>query len=393
MKLKLKTKDIVICAGCLVIVLCAVTATGVGLYNYTKPSLTDKIVITSAIDTTGFDTSEPHGSYVMSEEEFEEFKAEEDTMISFETYEEYVTNASASFVDSSSSFVQEAGTITATDANAKLYAYCDQYFLCYYGDKRVSPILPLAIANVETGGRADHDKTWSSLFPSKIVDVSLIDTFDVTTVLSDPTIFKALTSDYSTRDRGALQMSPTYGTGNTVINKKMSGTEKEKLKSVDTSKYSSWCSGASSCAGDRFYIPDMLLRMQAAMNYNVQQVVSNDYTPDDMYHLLAMLSVGHNSGSGVFSSSNPTKKVGNWYGAGKCYEWCRICSDAPMLDIMRDYSNQTNSITIDTTVAEKMLNKVHPGVQYNSYTSSKTNAYYPIKFLYTYLMLSKLYTQ
>lgn len=367
--------------------------------TYYERHSTGKMIISSQIDTSNFDQSGPSGVYVMSREEFEEFKAEDADVITFDTYEEYIGSTSASFVESSASFTQETTiseynpSITATGANAKLYNYCDKYFQCFYGDKRISPIFPLAIANVETGGRADHNLTWSSLFPSAIVDISLIDTFDVTTVLTDDTIFKKLTSDYSTRDRGALQMSPTYGTGTASINKHMSGTEVDKLKKVDTSKYATWCSGASSCAGDRFYIPDMLLRLQAAMNYNLQQFVTKGYNPTNTYHMLAMMSVGHNSGSGVFSQQNPNRKVGNWKSASACYDWCSIVSDAAMISILTDYYNYSGSITIDTNIAEKLLHKFDNSISYTSYTTSKTNAYYPIKFLYTYIALSNLYTR
>jgi hypothetical protein len=92
----------------------------------------------------------------------------------------------------------------------------------------------MALANVETPGRADNSITWSSLFPSKYADVSTMGTFDVTTVLSDPKIYAALSSEYSTKYRGALQMSTTYGTGNSAINRQMSGSEVSKLKTVDS---------------------------------------------------------------------------------------------------------------------------------------------------------------
>lgn len=356
-------------------------------------------VVTSGTNTFAFDASEPTPIEVWTREEFEEFKAEDADVVTYDTYEEYIGSTSASFVESSAKFSQDStsvissNNVTATGANAKLYNYSNAYFKCYYNGGRISPIFPLAIANVETGGRADHSKTWSSLFPSAIVDVSLIDTFNVTTVLSDERIFKALTNDYSTRDRGALQMSPTYGAGDTTINKRMSGTEVDKLKSIDTSAHKSWCSGASTNAGDRFYIPDMLLRMQAAMTYNLNQFKAKGYEPHSEYHMLAMLSIGHNSGSGVFSQSDPNKRVGNWISASKCYAWCSICSSDEFIQMLRDYYAYSGAITIDSKTTERLLNKFDSGLSYRDYTSSKTNAYYPIEFLYTYIALCDLYTR
>lgn len=368
------------------------------LYLSVSQTGSDKVV-TSGTNTFAFDVSAPTPIEVWTREEFEEFKAEDADVVTYDTYEEYIGSTSASFIESSANFSQEApaipisNNITATGANAKLYNYCNAYFKCYYDGNRISPIFPMAIANVETGGRADHSKTWSSLFPSAIVDVSLIDTFNVTDVLSDEKIFKALTSDYSTRDRGALQMSPTYGAGDTETNKQMSGSEVSKLKSVDTSAHSTWCSGASSQAGDRFYIPDMLLRMQAAMNYNIRQFKSKGYEPHSEYQMLAMLSIGHNSGSGVFSQSNPNKHVGNWISASKCYEWCSICSSDRFIEMLRSYYDYSDTITIDSKTTERLLNKFDSSLSYREYTTSRINAYYPIEFLYTYIALCDLYTR
>lgn len=368
------------------------------LYLSVSQTVSNKVV-TSGTNTFAFDASAPAPIEVWTREEFEEFKAEDADVVTYDTYEEYIGSTSASFIESSATFSQEvpsvsnSNNITATGANAKLYNYCNAYFKCYYNGNRISPIFPMAIANVETDGRADHSKTWSSLFPSAIVDVSLIDTFNVTDVLSDEKIFKALTSDYSTRDRGALQMSPTYGAGDASVNKQMSGSEVSKLKSVDTSAYSAWCSGAASQAGDRFYIPDMLLRMQAAMNYNLSQFKSKGYEPHSDFQMLAMLSIGHNSGSGVFSQSNPNKHVGNWISANKCYEWCSICSSDKFIEMLRSYYAYSGAITIDSKTTERLLNKFNSTLSYREYTTSRINAYYPIEFLYTYIALCDLYTR
>lgn len=362
-------------------------------------SQSDTINVSEILGDARYDVGEPSGSYIMSEEEFEEFKAEDSEVVTFATYEDYVGSTSASFVESTAGFSQESivteynPNITATGANAKLYNYSDKYFQVYFGDKRISPIFPLAIANVETGGRANHDITWSSLFPSAIADISLIDTFDVTTVVSDDKLYKALSSDYSTRDRGALQMSPTYGAGSQATNKHMSGTEKSKLSKVNTSKYSAWCAGASDCAGDRFYIPDELLRMKVAMDYNVGQIVANGYAPVDINHLLAMLAVGHNSGSGVFAQHNSSNSVGNWVSAKKCYEWCEMCTGAEVISLMYEYYKQTNAITMSRDTATKLIAKCYPNISSSTYCRSQANFYYPVCFMYTYIVLCDLYTK
>ena len=57
------------------------------------------------------------------------------------------------------------------------------------------------------------DAMLKALSDYAIVPIDLLHTMDVTTVVSNPEYYKALSAECSTRDRGALQMSPTYGTG------------------------------------------------------------------------------------------------------------------------------------------------------------------------------------
>lgn len=319
------------------------------------------------------------GSDILSEEEFEAIKSD----TSFVTYEEYVSSTGAAFSS-------QTPAITALGANATLYDYCDGYFHVYYGYNRISPVFPMALANVETPGRADNSITWSALFPSKYVDVDKIDTFCVVDVVSDPVVFAALSTEYSTRDRGALQMSPTYGTGNHAVNNQMSGTEAEKLR--DVTVYSSWVSGASKQPGDRFYLPDVLLRLQVAMQGNIDNIVSKGYLPETDTQLIAMLAVAHNSGSGVWSYSNHDKKVGNWKSGTSAYELCKKIGAPEFVEALTNYALNSNSTYINTNEALFLYSSVYSDA-ISDYTSSTTNGTFGIKALYAYIKLSILYTQ
>lgn len=319
------------------------------------------------------------GSDILSEEEFEAIKSD----TSFVTYEEYVSSTGAAFSS-------QTPAITASGANATLYDYCDGYFHVYYGYNRISPVFPMALANVETPGRADNSITWSALFPSKYVDVDKIDTFCVVDVVSDPVVFAALSTEYSTRDRGALQMSPTYGTGNHAVNNQMSGTEAEKLH--DVTDYSSWVSGASKQPGDRFYLPDVLLRLQVAMQGNIDNIVSKGYLPETDTQLIAMLAVAHNSGSGVWSYSNHDKKVGNWKSGTSAYELCKKIGAPEFVEALTNYALNSNSTYINTNEALFLYSSVYSD-EISDYTSSTTNGTFGIKALYAYIKLSLLYTQ
>lgn len=397
-KLRADKIQAMIVVGCVAIITLFLTGIGVFLPKAVEEAKNVDIVIPQLkIAETSHEV--PHGQYIMSEEEFEELK-EEDNVATFQTYEEYVVNAgysssTASFSDqnNSASFEDSSSSVTADGANKMLYDYCDKYFNVFYGTTRISPIFPMAIANAETCGRADPNITWSSLFPSKYVDVSLMDKFDVTYIAKDPVKYDALMHEYSTRDRGALQMSPTYGTGSKNIASVMSGTEKEKLSKIDTSKCAMWASGASSYPGDRFYLPDILLRLQVAMNSTLSSMYVNNWSPDSDLQLLAMMAISHNSGSGVWSTSSHSSKIGNWKSAQRCYDWCKIVSKPEVISKVVAYAEQSNSTSISKDTAAKLLSSVNPDANYSDYTTSSINAYYPIVVLYAYIKLGMLYTQ
>ena len=203
-----------------------------------KHKLNAPIVIDSLESSFEYASHVPSGTSVMSEEEFDALQG----TTTFETYVDYVASVDTSFKSTTP-------TITASGANADLFDYCDKYFHVYYGAVRLSPIFPMALANVETPGRADFTKTWSSLFPSAVADVSKMGTFCITDVVANSKTFYTLSTEYSTRDRGALQMSPTYGTNNSTVNSMMSGNEVDKLSKVNTTHCLSWCEeiGRASC--------------------------------------------------------------------------------------------------------------------------------------------------
>ena len=298
-------------------------------------------------------------------------------------------NTSSNFTASKAS-VREV-MITASGANAELFNYSSSYFHVSYGYTSISPILPLAIANVETPGRADFDITWSALFPSKIVPVSEMNTFDVTSVVSNESYYNALSKEYSTRDRGCLQMSPTYGTSNKTLNQRMSGTEKDKLETVDTSNYSSWVKGASDLPGDRFYLPDVLLRMSAAMQVQCDNIAKNNYQPDNDFQLIAMLAMGHQS-SGIWSFNNHSKSVGCWKSGDKALEWAKLVGSKEMVDVLTQYAEKSSATYIDTNTAKKLFSKIS-NVPTNTYATKDIVCYYPIKALYSYIKLCMLYTK
>ena len=245
---------------------------------------------------------------------------------------------------------------------------------------------------METPGRANHDVTWSALFPSKIVPIDLLDTMDVTTVISNPEYFKPLSTEYSTRDRGALQMSPTYGTGLKEYNALMSGTEKEKLSKVSTANYSSWVSGASDKPGDRFKVSDVCLRLGGSMQQAIQFMIKNDYKPKSDLHLIAMCAMHHHN-SGVWYFKDKNKSVGRWLSGAKAYEWSAAISDDAMLKALSDYARSNENVYfIDSKQAVEIYKSVY-STPMSEYATKDIVCTYPIKVLYAYIKLCMLYTR
>ena len=371
--------------GCGVLALIALLLTVVLFATGTlKLRDNDELVINmDSYEFVDIGVSAPKTNYVMSEEEFESFKSSNTTM-SFETYEEYL-------VGSDASFSSESTVLSDDSANAMLYSYADKYFTVYYGEQRISPIFPMAVANVETPSRADFNVTWSALFPSAYVDVSEMGTFDVTGVVSDSTLFSVLGKDYSTRDRGALQMNPTYGTGNAYYNSMMSASEKTKLSNVDYSGYESWVSGASSASGDRFYLPDVCLRMSAAMETQVSNIAKNNYSPATDMQLLAMMAMGHQSGS-VWAYKDHNKSIGKWRSGELAYKYAYSIGTSEFISAVSEYASTHEATYISSGTAKKIYESVY-SEPFSTYASKDIVCTYPIKVLYAYIKLCILYTQ
>lgn len=370
---------IITCIACITLIIGGLTSMSVifGIHNK-RESEPLKIEVLESSYTQASHT--PRGVEIMSEEEWLSSMG----TTTYSTYEDYVSANEVAFTSTTP-------TITASGVNAKLFEYCDKYFKAYYGTERISPLFPMALSNTETQGRADYSKTFCALFPSRYVDVSKIDTFNVTDVISDEKVFNALSKEYSTRDRGCLQMSPTYGTGNDYLNSLMSGTEKEKLAKVDTSKYSSWVAGASSTPGDRFYLPDVLMRLQAAVEEDVRNFIVKGYIPNTDMQLIAMLGIEHNSGY-VFSFSNHSKRVGRWNSGQSAYDYCCKLGDSKFTSELEDLASKSSSMYLSVNEAHKLYEKVY-NESYTNYCSGSINAAYPIMVMYAYMKLIDAYTQ
>lgn len=359
--------------------------------NFPKSDDKLSMLISESLQTIDIGTSIPDTHYVPDKDYFKYsdyayIPEDYSTYTVFETSEVFGTSASFEESFDSASFSE-----VPSDANTVLYDLADKYYMVYFGSKRVSPIVPLALANVETGGRADFSKTWSALFPSRIVPMEYLTTMNVTTVIKDASYYNALSKEYSTRDRGALQMSPTYGTGNAYFNGLMSGTEVSKLSTVDTTNYTSWCSGASNSSGDRFYIPDVCLRLSAAHTQSIEFMMKNSYTPTNDMQLVVMLAMHHQQ-SAVWGCGDHSKTVGAWKSGELAFDYAKLISSQEFVNIVKDYvKSNPNKFYIDANEAKALFAKT--GKDMSSYANKTVVATYPIKVIYAYIKLCTMYSK
>lgn len=366
-----------------------------GIYIYRHNIVPKKVFMSELVIDCTIVTPETH--YAPTKEYFERFG----TAQLPESYTEYGTYTSEEkqqayvIIDDNARFNEEVASFTQeyeiSNANQELYNIADKYYQVYWGSQRVSPVYALAVANVETGGRADHSITWSALFPSKYVAINKLYTMDVTTVVSDDSIYKPLSTESSTRDRGALQMSPSYGTGNAYFNSLMSGTEKEKLMGVSSS-HTNWIAGASDKPGDRFYVPDVCLRLSAANTDAITRITENDYTPDSDTQLIVMLAMYHHR-SGVWSNKDRSKKVGEWNSSGTAYEYSKLVSSKAVTQRLRQYAvEHEKDFWIDATVAKQVFREA-TGRDMSEFASNTIVCTYPVKVLYAYIKLCIMYAE
>ena len=354
---------------------------GLIINDYIRP----KRLIDTALAQIDIGVEPPETHYVPDNMYFNEFASAYIPIEQFGAEEVF----SSDFVNVENSTFEES-VMNIQDANLALYDLADKYFQVYYGSMRLSPITPLAIANVETPGRADNNVTWSALFPSKYVPINMLYSMDVTTVLSSESIYKPLSTEYSTRDRGALQMSPTYGTHNAYFNQLMSGSEVDKLSTISDSTHATWIKGASSSRGDRFYAPDVCLRLSSAFMEAISDITKNNYAPSSDYQLLAMCAMYHQQ-SAVWSNKNHNKSVGKWNSGKLAYDYSALISSAEFLKALKDYAYSNPDVYCISNDALAKIYKANSNKPMSDFASSTLVTNYPIKVLYAYIKLCIMY--
>lgn len=351
----------------------------------------------------------------------EKFEEEKDSFVAVRSNAELIRLYGISFKEDTLSDL-------AIECNGKLFDICNKYYLATYQGQQLSPIIPMAIANIETPGRADQNITYSSLFPSKCVKVTTaeaISNMSCVAVLESPEVFSQLASDHWTRDRGSLQMNPAYGVGVPAFDSLMGPSEESILSNIrnigmDFSGYSAyeprlgrtltvddWLAQLSSYPGDRFNVRDSVLRLAAASQEAIDQY-SQQYVIENDAEVMAIIAMHHNSGS-VWNPGYNNKSVGNWRSGLDAHRYMLgITSDAFMKKLRKictinieeaRAAGKDIPMCMERSDARDLFNEAfNDGIvsDFNSYVH-QGNYYevtycYPIQALYAYTMLSLVYS-
>ena len=351
----------------------------------------------------------------------EEFEKEKEDFAIARSNAELIKEYGISFKD---------GTLSdlAIACNTELFDMCNKYFLVSYNGEQVSPIIPMAIANNETPSRADNSITYSSLFPSKLVQVNspdAIQNMSCIAVLESAENFSKLANDHWTRDRGALQMNPNYGINHEAYNSLMGPSEASILANIDTTgidftgyqayeprngRYitaEDWIAGASTGPGDRFSVRDSVLRIASEAQDAVYQFTSMYEVTNDS-QLAVLIAMQHNAGS-TWNPSLQQKKIGNWRSGYMAYRFLVGITSEDFLGVMNNYvsdklksardSGKSPQMYLERDEAIELFNTgVEMGIlsNYESYVYTGNYYYvtytYPIQALYSYLMLGMVYS-
>lgn len=322
------------------------------------------------------------------------------------------------------------GTLSqlAIDCNSRLFEICNKYYLATYAGKQLSPLIPMAIANIETPGRADNTITYSSLFPSKCVPVNSaesINNMSCLAVIESSKVFSVLAGDHWTRDRGALQMNPAYGVEYEAFNSLMGPSEAEILGNIaglgmDFSGYRAnqprynntigvddWLAMISVYPGDRYNVKDSVLRLAAASQSAVDEFSTSYEIVNDAQEM-CLIAMHHNSGS-VWNPSYVSKKVGNWRNGAVAYRYCCAVSSPEFVSKVKSVcldrlnkarkDNKTPPMFLERKDAKKLYDEAYSdGIveDYNIYVYTgqyyEVTYLYPIQALYAYTMLGLVYS-
>ena len=275
---------------------------------------------------------------------------------------------------------------TFVDLNVHLLNLGYKYFNVYVGDNKLSPLFPLALANVEHADWADSNKTFSALIPSKYVscnNIHDINNYSVLSLFQTESAYKGLSTEGA---RGSIPMSVGYGTAGISL-----PSELEIVSDAyPTGEYPSWIAewwvrGIAKESGDRFSIEGSVSRLSSACSQTTAWL-SQEYVIDREVQAVALLSLAFVDAN-TFNPSASTKSDRD-----DAFNYAISISSTDALAVIRRYAETTYpNKSIDTSVALSLLDEMLLPEDIGSTLTDKELSY-PIQTLYAYIQVGCLYS-
>lgn len=236
------------------------------------------------------------------------------------------------------------------ELNTYLYDVCQQYAgNLFCSGIQLSPLLPLAEANLE-GGRVDRSQTFSAMASTSVYDFSSVEElkeFNVLRVLDSKETWLKMSSEYYTRDRGALQCNPNYGANNPAYGP----SERSLLDAYvaehgmpdygtntdsrgNTFTVAEWIDYSRTKFGDRFNVESMVrIFADEKASTEIPIIERNFSNIQNEYHVYAIMSYNHWIGSGFMTMDEDIAYAG-FKTIGRAYEYCEAISSPRAIEII-----------------------------------------------------------
>lgn len=237
------------------------------------------------------------------------------------------------------------------ELNLYLYDVCQAYasgLTC--AGFTLSPLLPLAEANLE-GGRVDTSETFSAMASTSVYDFSSVEelkALDVTRVLDSEDTWLAMSREYYTRDRGALQCNtnysgndPSYGASEysllatyiaehpEVLNYRSNSDSRGNRFSV-----AEWVNSSRTKYGDRFNVESMVrMFVDEKALVEIPSIEANFSSLQNEYQVYTIMAYNHWIGSGFMTMDEDIAYAG-FRTIGRAYEYCADISTPKAIEII-----------------------------------------------------------
>lgn len=301
----------------------------------------------------------------------------------------------------------------------------------YCGDIKLSPLLPLAEANQE-GGRVNTAVTFSALASSSIFTFNSVEelaNLNVTDCLRDANTWQRMSSEYYTRDRGALQCNPNYSgdmhdfgpSERELLDAYVAengipdyGVNMDSLGNSYT--VADWINYSRTKQGDRFN-PQSMLKMFAWEKQNVEIPGILRHFPDvqNEWQVYCIMAYCHWCGSGFLTFDRDMAYAG-WNSVSLADEYCRDLTKPECIEVIyaqclqdiqaaraagrnpvRCLDKRSGRAVFDILVSEGL---VKPYEYYfrdkvnskNNWNQGATACTYPIGIIYGVMQMNLLYS-